>query len=185
MPAGRCAVGPACAPVRRDRAGVARRLLGPPGVARPVCQPRRRRFVSRPTRDNSAVTCSRRHSWWTATTVVVGSDRAAVEAAIAAAGALPDGLTLSRSQGGIAVEVTAAPRYGSRRAHRLRPTAGDRCRRRRERWPATARVPHRAGSRDAGRMGRHRPPTYRQATWSRARAGHSGAVVGPSGTQAR
>jgi hypothetical protein len=50
-------------------------------------------------------------------TVVVGSDRAAVEGAIAAAGALPDGLTLSRSQGGIAVEVTASP--GAVRAERI------------------------------------------------------------------
>ena len=50
-------------------------------------------------------------------TVVVGSDRAAVEGAIAAAGALPDGLTLSRSQGGIAVEVTAGP--GAVRAERI------------------------------------------------------------------
>ena len=49
--------------------------------------------------------------------VVVGSDRAAVEGAIAAAGALPDGLTLSRSQGGIAVEVTAGP--GPVRAERI------------------------------------------------------------------
>jgi hypothetical protein len=94
-------------------------------------------------------------------TVVVGSDRAAVEGAIAAAGALPDAQPLAgrhRSRG------DGWPRCGSRRANRLRTTAGDGYRRRRERWPATTRVPHRAGSRDAGRMGRHRPPTYRQAT---------------------
>jgi hypothetical protein len=51
------------------------------------------------------------------TTVVVGSDRATVEAAIATAGALPHGLTLSRTEGGVTVEVTAA--LGVVRAERI------------------------------------------------------------------
>jgi hypothetical protein len=42
-------------------------------------------------------------------TVVVGSDRAAVEAAIGSAGGLPDGIILGRSEDGITVEITAAP----------------------------------------------------------------------------
>jgi hypothetical protein len=42
-------------------------------------------------------------------TVVVGSDRAAVEAAIGSAGGLPDEIILGRSEDGITVEVTAAP----------------------------------------------------------------------------
>jgi hypothetical protein len=42
-------------------------------------------------------------------TVVVGSDRAAVEAAIGSAGGLPDGIILGRSGDGITVEITAAP----------------------------------------------------------------------------
>ena len=40
-------------------------------------------------------------------TVVVGSDQAAVEAAIDAASALPDDISLSRTEGSITVEVTA------------------------------------------------------------------------------
>ena len=41
--------------------------------------------------------------------VVVGSQRAAVEAAIAAAGALPVAVALSRTADGLAVEIGAAP----------------------------------------------------------------------------
>ncbi len=51
------------------------------------------------------------------TEVVVGSNRASVEAAIAAAGALPNGLTLSRTEVGVTVEVMAAP--GAVRAERI------------------------------------------------------------------
>ena len=51
------------------------------------------------------------------TAVVVGSDRASVEAAIAAAGALPYGLTLSRTEGGITAQVTAA--FGVARVERI------------------------------------------------------------------
>ena len=50
-------------------------------------------------------------------------------------------LTISRTEGGITVEIDGRSRPGARPAHRLRPAAGDRCRRRRERRPATARVP--------------------------------------------
>ncbi len=83
--------------------------------------------------------------------VVVGSERGAVEAAIEAARVLPVAVTLSRA--GDAVEVGAASRPGARAAHRLRPRAGDRGRRRRERRRAAARVPHRARGRDPCRMG--------------------------------
>jgi hypothetical protein len=43
------------------------------------------------------------------TNVVVGSERASVEAAIAAASALPVTVTLSRSEGALAVEIGTAP----------------------------------------------------------------------------
>ncbi|MGC1408991.1 MAG: DUF1223 domain-containing protein [Acetobacteraceae bacterium] len=51
------------------------------------------------------------------TAVVVGSDRASVAAAIAAAGALPSILTFSRTEDGITVQTTAAP--GAVRAERI------------------------------------------------------------------
>ena len=183
MSASRRAARATCAPLRRDRAGMARRLLGPSGLARPLRQPQRPPTASRPTRVNWAVTCSRRRSWWTAQTVVVGSDRAAVEAAIGSAGGLPvryhtqpPGRRHHRGDCGHHWPASS-------RAHRLRPAAEDGYRRRRERWPATTRVPRRAGSGDAGRMGRHRPPTRRQVAWPRARTGDSGAVREPSGSR--
>ena len=50
-------------------------------------------------------------------TIVVGSDRAAIEAAIGSAGGLPVGITLSRREGGITVEIAATT--GPLRAERI------------------------------------------------------------------
>ena len=60
-------------------------------------------------RASSAAACSPRRWWWTARSVVIGSERASVEAAIEAANALPVTLTLSRAEDAVAVEVGAAP----------------------------------------------------------------------------
>ena len=61
------------------------------------------------------------------TNVVIGSQRASADAAIAAATALPVALTLSRGGGG-----RCSPGSGARAPHRLPPGNCHRCRRRRE-----------------------------------------------------
>ena len=155
-------LGRAGATARCDRAGLARGLLGPPRLARSVCQPDRDRPPAGLWR-SSAAGCSHRRSWWTAAKSWSARERAAVEAAIAAAGALPVAVALSRTDDGLAVEIGAGTRPGAGAARRLRPRACHRCRRRRERRRAAARVPHRARGRDAGRMGRRRAPVHREA----------------------
>ena len=109
LPTGRRAPGPACATADGHRARLARGLLGPPGLARPVRQPRRRPPASGPMRGNSAAACSPRRWWWTAR--MSSSVRSAPRSKrrSTAANALPVALTLSRAADAVAVEVGAAP----------------------------------------------------------------------------